>query len=77
MRDSTHSQSNISEIGRNMQTLSKKESEQLRNKKTLNIYDYKKFKYMKDVQSRYTFGKVLGQGAFGLVRYCTHRATNT
>ena len=60
-----------------MQTLSKKESEQLRNKKTLNIYDYKKFKYMKDVQSRYTFGKVLGQGAFGLVRYCTHRATNT
>jgi len=42
----------------------------------LSIYDYKKFKFMKDISSRYKFGKTLGQGAFGLVRLCTHAATS-
>lgn len=30
---------------------------------------------MKDISNRYKFGKTLGQGAFGLVRLCTHTAT--
>jgi serine/threonine protein kinase len=44
-------------------------------KNLLSIYDYKKFKFMKDISSRYTFGQTLGQGAFGLVRLCTHTAS--
>jgi len=32
---------------------------------------------MKNIDQRYSFGKVLGQGAFGLVRYCTHKASGT
>jgi serine/threonine protein kinase len=35
--------------------------------------DYKKFKMMKNIESRYVFGKTLGQGAFGLVRLCMHK----
>jgi calcium-dependent protein kinase len=38
--------------------------------------DYKKFKYIKNIEQRYSFGKVLGQGAFGLVRVCTYKPTN-
>lgn len=30
---------------------------------------------MKNIDSRYKFGKTLGQGAFGLVRLCTHTAS--
>lgn len=37
--------------------------------------DYKKFKKMKNIESRYAFGKRLGQGAFGLVRLCMHKDT--
>lgn len=42
------------------------------------MYDYKKFKYMKttDVHKRYEFtDHKLGQGAFGSVLKCVHRAT--
>ena len=42
-------------------------------KKTLTINDYKKFKRIKDINSRYLFGKTLGQGAFGTVRLCMHK----
>lgn len=35
--------------------------------------DYKQFKMMKNIESRYVFGKTLGQGAFGLVRLCMHK----
>ena len=45
----------------------------IKSKKTLHMNDYKKFKMMKNIENRYVFGKTLGQGAFGLVRYCMHR----
>lgn len=50
----------------------------LQKKRTLHMYDYKKFKYMKtiDVHKRYEFtDQKLGQGAFGQVLKCLHRAT--
>lgn len=50
----------------------------LQKKKTLHMYDFKKFKYMKteDVHKRYIFSdKQLGRGAFGQVLRCTHEAT--
>ena len=61
-------------IGKNFE---KKAGEEppLKKKRTLNIVDFKKFKYMEDVQKRYSFGKSLGQGAFGVVRYATHRSS--
>mgnify|MGYP003695117427 CR=1 FL=1 len=34
--------------------------------------DFKAFKYMKNINSRYEFGKKLGQGAYGVVRVCSH-----
>jgi serine/threonine protein kinase len=52
--------------------LKKKETKK---KNLLSIYDYKKFKFMKTISSRYTLGQTLGQGAFGLVRLCTHNAS--
>jgi calcium-dependent protein kinase len=64
----------MSEIGKNMIAMSS-DQPPTKKKKTLNIYDYKKFKFMKNIDQRYSFGKVLGQGAFGLVRYCTHKAS--
>jgi serine/threonine protein kinase len=61
-----------------MQSHSKQEqNDKLQKKKTLSIYDYKKFKFMKNIEQRYSFGKTLGQGAFGLVRYCTLKASGT
>ena len=62
----------MSEIGKN---LIKNPVGTNTKKKTFNIGDFKKFKYMKNIESRYSFGKVLGQGAFGLVRYCTLKAS--
>ena len=35
--------------------------------------DYKKFKRINQIESRYVFGKTLGQGAFGVVRLCMHK----
>ena len=40
----------------------------MRKKRTLHIYDFKKFKFMKSIEGRYDFGKIIGQGAFGMVR---------
>ncbi len=37
--------------------------------------DFKKFKFMQGIETRYSFGDQLGKGAFGVVRYCTHRAS--
>ena len=39
--------------------------------------DFKAFKFMKDISERYKFGKQLGQGAFGIVRVCTHIITGS
>ena len=41
----------------------------------MHIYDFKKFKFMNKIDTRYQFGKIIGQGAFGLVRFCTHKAS--
>ena len=40
------------------------------------MYDFKKFKFKKNVEETYHFGRVIGKGAFGNVRICTHFATN-
>jgi len=37
--------------------------------------DYKAFKYVKNIDKRYVFGRNLGQGAFGLVKLCMHQIT--
>lgn len=34
--------------------------------------DFKAFKFMKDISSRYQFGKTLGKGAYGIVKTCKH-----
>lgn len=44
-------------------------------KKTLTMGDYKKFKKLNDIKTRYIFGKTLGQGSFGLVKICMHKET--
>lgn len=44
-------------------------------KRTLTMGDYKKFKKLADIKSRYIFGKTLGQGSFGLVKLCMHKET--
>lgn len=65
----------MKDIGREF---SKEVKYPLQKKKTLHMYDFKKFKYMKteDVHKRYIFSeKKLGQGAFGQVLRCTHEAT--
>lgn len=67
----------VSDIGRNLMKQQTSERQQLKKKRTLHIYDFKKFKYMRedDVKKRYTFGRKLGQGAFGSVCVCTHNAS--
>ena len=47
LRHSFHSIDNMSEIGKNMMAMSS--DQPLKKKKTLNIYDYKKFKFMKNI----------------------------
>ena len=51
----------VSDIGRNLKKQAN-EKPQLKKKRTLHIYDFKKFKYMRedDVKKRYTFGRKLG-----------------
>jgi hypothetical protein len=54
----------VSEIGKSLRKQQKEQQKQIKQenhgKPTLSIYDYKKFKFMKDVSSRYKFGKTLG-----------------
>lgn len=42
-------------------------------KNTVRMETYKAFKRFKNIETRYVFGKTLGQGAFGLVRLCMHK----
>ena len=42
---------------------------------TLQMNDYKAFKYVKNIDKRYVFGRNLGQGEFGLVKLCMHQIT--
>ena len=64
-------------IGANLKKQASLQSDQfpLKKKRTLNIYDYKKFKFMPNIDQRYQFGDSIGQGAFGLVRKCAHKAS--
>ena len=39
---------------------------------TFSMNDFKRFKFVEDVQSRYKFGSFLGKGAFGQVLRCVH-----
>ena len=48
----------MSEIGKNL--IKNPVGQNNPKKKTFNIGDFKKFKYMKNIESRYSFGKVLG-----------------
>ena len=36
--------------------------------KILSFKDSRGFKYVKDIKTKYTIGKILGQGSFGTVR---------
>lgn len=45
--------------------------------KPLTMHDYKKFKLIKSIDTKYRIGAVLGTGAFGQVRRCTHLDTGT
>lgn len=37
--------------------------------------DYKKFKKIRDIESKYEMGQMLGKGAFGEVRQCKHKGS--
>lgn len=39
------------------------------------LHDYKQLKFVRRIESKYHFGAVLGQGAFGTVRLCKQIAT--
>lgn len=41
-------------------------------KKTLSMYDYKKFKRIENISKKYAFGEHLGMGSFGKVQRCQH-----
>lgn len=41
-------------------------------KPSLSMSDYKKFKYIEKIESKYEFSDFLGSGAFGQVRKCVH-----
>jgi serine/threonine protein kinase len=49
----------------------------MKKQNTLHMNDFKAFKFMKDISSRYIFGKVLGQGAYGVVKVCSHKDCGT
>lgn len=36
------------------------------------MHDYKKFKMIQQIETKYCLGDKLGSGAFGQVRRCTH-----
>jgi serine/threonine protein kinase len=40
--------------------------------KPLTMHDYKKFKQVASIESKYKIGETLGSGAFGQVRRCVH-----
>lgn len=40
--------------------------------KPLTMHDYKKFKQINSIESKYLIGDILGSGAFGQVKKCTH-----
>ena len=39
------------------------------------LHDYKQLKFVRRIESKYHFGAILGQGAFGTVRLCKQIAT--
>jgi hypothetical protein len=43
----------------------------------LSMNDFKKFKSIENINSRYEFGDFLGQGAFGKVLKCTLKDTGS
>ena len=45
----------------------KQNTEYRRKRKTLSMYDYKKFKHIDDINTKYRFGEHLGMGSFGKV----------
>ena len=45
-------------------------------KPSLTMNDYKQFKYVENIHSKYLMGDFLGSGAFGEVRRCRHTDTD-
>lgn len=40
--------------------------------KPLTMHDYKKFKFINSIKTKYKMGATLGSGAFGQVKRCVH-----